>query len=60
MSITNLFIQSLFRNGFDFYIPFDEIEKGEEILQDDICFQMFVGKWQGKKIILKCLEISKK
>ena len=59
MSITNLFIQSLFRNGFDFYIPFDEIEKGEEILQDDICFQMFVGKWQGKKIVIKSISIDR-
>ena len=45
MSITNLFIQSLFQNGFDFYIPFDDLELEDEIEQDDIYFQLFMGKW---------------
>ena len=59
MTITHLFIHSLFQNGFGFYIPFEEIEKEEEIEQDDICYQMFLGKWQGKKIILKCISIDR-
>ena len=59
MSITNMFIQSLFQNGFDFFIPFDEIEKEQEIEQDDICFQLFMGKWQGKPIVIKCVSIDR-
>ena len=59
MSITNLFIHSLSQNGFDFYIPFEEIEKGEEILQDEICYQIFLGKWQGKQIIIKSISIDR-
>ena len=59
LSITNLFIHSLQQNGFDFYIPFDEIQKEEEIEQDDICFQIFKGKWQGKQIIIKCVSVDK-
>ena len=56
MSITNLFIQSLFQNGFDFYISFDELELENEIEQDDIYFQLFMGKWQGKKVVIKCIS----
>ena len=59
LTITNLFIRSLFENGFDFYIPFDEIEKEEEVEQDDICFQMYMGKWQGKQIVIKCLSVDR-
>ena len=59
LTITNLFIRSLFENGFDFYIPFDEIEKEEEIDQDDICFQLFMGKWQGKQIVIKCISVDR-
>ena len=59
LTITNLFIRSLFENGFDFYIPFDEIEKEEEIEQDDICFQLFMGKWQGKQIVIKCISVDR-
>ena len=59
LTITNLFIRSLFQNGFDFYIPFDEIEKEEEIEQDDMCFQLFMGKWQGKQIVIKCLSVDR-
>ena len=49
----------MFENGFDFYIPFDEIEKEEEIDQDDICFQLFMGKWQGKQIVIKCISVDR-
>ena len=59
MSITNLFIHSLLQNGFDFYIPFDELQKEEEIEQDDFCFQLFMGKWQGKQIVMKCVSVDK-
>jgi len=59
LTITNLFIRSLFENGFDFYIPFDEIEKEEEVEQDDICFQLYMGKWQGKQIVIKCLSVDR-
>ena len=60
ISITKLLIQNLFQNGFNFLIPFNEITKGEEIpLIDSNILQLFLGKWQGKKIILKCLSIDK-
>ena len=59
MSITKLLIQSLFQNGFNFYIPFNELTKGEEITEMNNIFQTFLGKWQGKKIIMKCLSIDK-
>ena len=59
MSVTKLFIQSLFQNGFNFYIPFNELTKGEEIYKENSIYQFFLGKWQGKKIIMKCLSIDK-
>ena len=59
MSVTKLFIQSLFQNGFNFYIPFNELTKGEEIYKENNIYQFFLGKWQGKKIIMKCLSIDK-
>ena len=59
LSITNLFIHSLFQNGFDFYIPFDELTIEDEIEQDDIYFQMFNGKWQGKQVIVKCVSFDR-
>ena len=59
MSITNLFIQSLFQNGFDFYIPFDELQLEEEIEHDDIYFQLFMGKWQGKQVVIKLVSTER-
>ena len=59
LSITNLFIHSLFQNGFDFYIPFNELSIEDEVEQDDIYFQLFNGKWQGKQIIVKCVSIDR-
>ena len=59
MSVTKLFIQSLFENGFNFYIPFNELSKGEEFFLYDSTYQFFLGKWQGKKVIMKCLSIDK-
>ena len=59
MSITNLFIHSLFQNGFDFYIPFEDIQLEDEIEQDDIYFQLFNGKWQGKQVNIKCVSLDR-
>ena len=59
MSITKLFIHSLFQNGFNFYIPFNELIRGEEIDVEDKIFQIFLGEWKGKKIIMKCLSVDR-
>ena len=59
MSITKLFMHSLFQNGFDFVVPFNELVKGEEMESGGNAYQLFIGKWQGKKIIMKCLSIEK-
>ena len=59
MSITKLFMHSLFQNGFDFFIPYNEIIKGEEMQHEENAYQLFLGKWQGKKIIMKCVSVNK-
>ena len=60
MSITKLFMHSLFQNGFSFFIPFNELVKGETIQDDEKdYYQLFLGKWQGKKVFMKCLSIDK-
>jgi hypothetical protein len=58
MSITKLFVDSLFQNGFSFFIPFNELTKGEKISENKY-YQIFLGKWQGKQIFMKCLSIDK-
>ena len=58
MSITKLFMDSLFQNGFSFFIPFNELTKGEKISENKY-YQIFLGKWQGKQIFMKCLSIDK-
>ena len=58
MSITKIFMHSLFQNGFSFFIPFHELTKGEKITENKY-YQIFLGKWQGKKIFMKCLSIDK-
>ena len=58
MSITKLFVHSLFQNGFSFFIPFNELTKGEKISENKY-YQIFLGKWQGKQIFMKCLSIDK-